>query len=218
MNKPLVIVGLAVGAGVLYLIFKPEARYALENALGGALQANRQQQDYYAQQLAAQQQQQNQRIAGAIAASAAGAGALIASRSGSSTQTSGGMGGVGTAMTAGIAAGAALLTWAIVEKGLFRGGWEGVQGNDLRDKFLNQLVQVYYPGSGVEMQYEAMVRALAEIGIVGSGEPGSSVPNAGQLIKQLYEADSKEEMRAAFAAWDSVFKRAGIDLQIPAIT
>ncbi len=42
------------------------------------------------------------------------------------------------AATAGIGAGVALLSWAIVKKGLFRGGEVGVYTNPMRDNFLLQ--------------------------------------------------------------------------------
>lgn len=42
------------------------------------------------------------------------------------------------ALTFGIGAGAAVLGWAIADKGLFRGGEEGVKVNPARDQFLSQ--------------------------------------------------------------------------------
>ena len=116
----------------------------------------------------------------------------------------------------GVGAAAGAITYGIVELGWGRGGWEGVKGNTIRDRFLDQFVQMFFPGGGVEHQYEAMQKALASIGIVGSGEPGSSTPNAGEMIRRIYEPNTADEMRAAIAAWASLFKqRANVDLILP---
>lgn len=121
-------------------------------------------------------------------------------------------GGIG----AGVGAAVGLIAWGIMDQGWFRGGWEGVKGNTIRDKFLDQFVQTYFPGGGVEMQYEAMVKALESVGIVGDdGYPGSSNPSAGHLIRQIYSADRHDEMRQAFASWAAVFAAKGMRIAIP---
>jgi hypothetical protein len=117
---------------------------------------------------------------------------------------------------AGIGAAATAIAYGVIELGWGRGGWEGAKGNTIRDRFLDQFVQIYYPGGGTEHQFEAMEKALASIGIVGSGEPGSSTPNAGEMIKRIYDPNTADEMRAAISAWASLFKqRANITLIVP---
>src|SRR5262245_9090429 len=78
-------------------------------------------------------------VGGAVAGSGSAAG--LAAQAGLSAGLIG--------ATAGLAAGGLLLSWAIVDKGLFRGGEEGVKVNPARDAFFNSFVQGYYPGAGV---------------------------------------------------------------------
>lgn len=100
-----------------------------------------------------------------------------------------------------------------------RGGYEGITGNELRDAFLDQFVQTYYPGAGIERQYDAMVAALNAIGIVGSGEPGSSVPNAGDMIKMMYSGfDSATEAQRTVENWRKLFSAHGVALAVPPLS
>lgn len=108
---------------------------------------------------------------------------------------------------AGIGAAAGFIAWGITDQGWFRGGWEGVRGNTIRDKFLDQFIQVFYPGAGVDMQYEAMVKALENIGIVG--QPASD------MISRLYAADDASAMQSAIAAWAAAFRARGITIVVP---
>lgn len=193
------LIGLGLLAGAAWLYFRPGAQQQLlggfqqlQDAFTGAAQQARLQ-EQQALQLAMQERQRQQAIAG-TAVGGAGAAASAAF-------------GAASLATAGIAAGASLLAWGIIDQGWFRGGWEGVTGNALRDRFINQFVAVYFPGSGSERQFDAMVRALESIGI--AGEP------ARQMIERLYLADSAAEMQAAIGEWASAFRAKGINIAVP---
>jgi len=221
--NPGMLIGFALIGGALYFLLKPQAAAGLSAALSPLQQAfNTQAQNAavaeqrYLQEQAIAEQKRRQ-LGGVLIGAAGTAGSLILAGGGTAAASggagagaagAGGVAGVGGALAAtGIAAGAALVAWGVVEKGWFRGGWEGVTGNDLRDRFINQFVEVYYPGAGVAMQYEAMVRALAEVGVVGQA--------ASDLIAQLYAADREDEMKAAILAWQKVFFAAGIKIAVP---
>ncbi len=122
--------------------------------------------------------------AGIAAGSAAGAGAAGAGGGGTAAGVAGGIGlGSTIAITGGIA-GAALLTYAIWKKGLFRGGEEALKVNPARDEYFGQFQQQY--GGG---QFESLAAAFADKGVSGD--------IAERLIKALYDADSMKEFQAA---------------------
>jgi hypothetical protein len=134
-------------------------------------------------------------VAGGSGAAATGAGAAGV-----------GMSGAAIAATAGIAAGGVLLTWAIAQKGLFRGGWEGIRGNRIRDVFLQQFVDIYYPGAGSERQYDAMVKAFVDIGEAHRAEG---------MIGVLYRADGENAMKTATRAIADLFVSRGVPISAP---
>jgi hypothetical protein len=216
------VIGLGIVGIALYLYLKPEARHAVQSAAEQTQAAFDRaaaqiRQDAQAREL--EGQQKTARILGTIGSTAATAGGAVAvggsSAGTAAAATAGGIGTAGTIAITGGIGGAAVVAWGVIKKGWFRGGWEGIRGNEARDHFIDQFVYVYFPGAGTERQYDAMVRALSEIGIVGSGEPGSSTPNAGQMIRELYDADSENEMRAAMNHWRDVFAARGIDIAVP---
>lgn len=95
-------------------------------------------------------------IAGSLAAPSVAGGSAAAAGTAATTSTAGG-GAMGFLANpafwtnpwtiAGVGA-AALLTWAIAKKGLFRGGEEGVQVNPKRDKFIAQFGDSSNKGTG----------------------------------------------------------------------
>ncbi len=111
------------------------------------------------------------------------------------------------AATAGIGAGVALLSWAIVKKGLFRGGEVGVYTNPMRDSFLLQFGpggwdmtpgQDGWPTSGAP-KLAAMLSAI-------TGEPDGS-----HYFKALMDAESvQEELIPATRAIKAVLATQGI--------
>lgn len=144
-------------------------------------------------------------VAGALLGSV-GTGTTVATSTATGATAAGGAGLTTIALTAGIAAGGVLLTWAIAQKGLFRGGWEGITGNRIRDVFFQQFIDIYYPGRGSEMQYSAIVQAFIDI---GEGH------RAEAMIGQLYAADTEAEMKAATRAIADLFIAHGVPISAP---
>lgn len=186
-----VLIGLGIVGGVAYWLFRP----------GGDGPALIDQVTNYANQVLGQQhqaaviaQQHQQQIVGTSLAGGANVAAGVVS--GNPNQVAGGIG----QLFQGI------VNWA-------GGGYEGVTGNDIRDRFLDQIVQVYYPGAGTDKQYEAMVRALAEIGIVGGA--------ASAMIDKMYGItpgfgfDSPQAAQSTVEVWFRAFLAKGITLNVP---
>jgi hypothetical protein len=112
------------------------------------------------------------------------------------------------AATAGIGAGVALLSWAIVKKGLFRGGEVGIYTNPMRDNYLLQFGpggwdmtpgQDGWPTSGAP-KLAAMLTAI-------TGEP-----NGSHYFAALMDAESVQtELIPATRAIRAVLASAGVD-------
>jgi len=117
------------------------------------------------------------------------------------TAAAAGAGGLALGAVAGVAAGGVLLAWAIIDKGLFRGGEEGVKVNPARDRFFDAFVQAYFPGAGSERQYDAFVQATIDAGMDGN--------EAAALIKAVYAADTMAELTRAVEAVRAAFQRRG---------
>lgn len=98
-------------------------------------------------------------------------------------------GATGSLALSGYGAAAAVLVWGITQKGWFRGGEEGIYVNPARDKFIQPLIDTYYPGSGSDKQFDAMARALGDAGVNGI--------EAQSIIAQLYAADTMDEFKVA---------------------
>lgn len=109
--------------------------------------------------------------------------------------------------TAGIGAGVALLSWAIVKKGLFRGGEVGVYTNPMRDQFLLQ----FGPGGwdmtpGQDNWPTSGAPKLAAILSAITGEPDGS-----HYFKDLMGAESvQDELIPATRAIKAVLATRGI--------
>lgn len=102
------------------------------------------------------------------------------------------------ALTAGIGGAAAVLTWAIAAKGLFRGGEVGVLVNPARDQFL---LQFGPGGTGPDSGFGRLAAALSEI----TGEP-----NGSHYFQALIGATSKEQLIAATQDIQAVLATQGI--------
>lgn len=112
------------------------------------------------------------------------------------------------AATAGIGAGVALLSWAIVKKGLFRGGEVGVYTNPMRDNYLLQ----FGPGGwdmtpGPDGWPTSGAPKLAALLTVITGEPDGS-----HYFKALMGAESvQNELIPATREIKGVLATRGID-------
>ncbi len=82
--------------------------------------------------------------------------------------------------TIGIGITAGLLTWAIAKKGLFRGGWEGIEGNKRRNKFTGQFGDPSIKGVG-----GADHNLAKKLTAFGQGEGG------GPLMTALHSGNKK---------------------------
>lgn len=89
---------------------------------------------------------------------------------------------LGAAVTAGIAGGVGLLTWAIGARGLFRGGTVGVLINPARDQFM---LQFGPSGTGPGSGFATLAAALSQI----TGEPDGS-----HYFKALIGATTKDQL------------------------
>ncbi len=149
-------------------------------------------------------------IAGTVTTAAISAGAIA--------------GGVAIALTAGIAAGAAILVWGIVKRGWFRGGEEALQVNPARDELIDVTATIPFADKDIvpgvlkvwppirSMMLDG--RQVADLG--ASGIPRSEWSQlryesmvkalhvagvrgepASSVIAQLYAADQMEEFEPA---------------------
>lgn len=138
--------------------------------------------------------------AGGVGVAATGGGAAAGGGAGAGGAAGAG---IGTAATIGITggiAGAALLAWGIAKKGLFRGGWEGIKGNQRRDQ---QLAQWGPPGTGPGSGFANVAAFLTS----KTGEPGG-----GSLFKDLMSGD-KQRFESAQAALVQLAQKAGKKVQ-----
>lgn len=145
---------------------------------------------------------------GGSTAAAAGAAATAASGGAATTgAAAAGIGAAGTiALTGGIA-GAALLTWAVWKKGLFRGGEEALHVNPDRDQFFAQ----FGPPSSSGIPYEAsgahkLAVLLTEI---------THQPNGSPLFAAVQRADTIKDFVAATRAIRDLLATRGIHIQAP---
>jgi hypothetical protein len=104
-------------------------------------------------------------------------------------------------LTAGIGGAVALLSWAIMSKGLFRGGEVGVLVNPARDRFLSQ----FGPG-GTDPQTSGFGRLAAALSEI-TGEPDGS-----HYFKALIGATTKEQLIAATQDIQGVLATIGIQI------
>lgn len=137
-----------------------------------------------------------------------GAGASIAAATlpavlGGGTAAAGGAAGAGTAgagagiglagalTITGVAAGAAILAWGIIEKGWFRGGAEALYVSPARDTYLQAYNQHYgFPPSDPALgDGRGFAQACGEVGMPGY--------EADRLLRRIHAADTKDEWRAA---------------------
>lgn len=149
-------------------------------------------------------------LAGGGAAAAAGSTATAAA-SGGTAAAAGGIGAAGIATIAGVAGGAAILTWAIWKKGLFRGGEEALLVNPDRDQFLLQFGPRWQgEGKGGPTWEESgngrLAALLTELTHVGGGGP---------MWKALAEADTIKEFETATRTIQSFLASKGIHVQAP---
>jgi hypothetical protein len=156
---------------------------------------------------------------GVIGASSAAVGGLLAS--GGSTAAAGagataaatgtGIGVASTIAITGGIAGAALLTWAVWKKGLFRGGEEALLVNPDRDQFLAQPpIRNHPPGPGGTAWEQTDAHKLAAQ-LVEWGQPGGGGP----LWDALMKADTIAEFEPAARAIQRIYAAHGLHLQAP---
>jgi hypothetical protein len=131
------------------------------------------------------------------------------------TRTSG-MGGT-AGLVGAIAAGVGLLTYFIVDRGLFRGGEEGVKTNPARDRFFQQFIDWcaanvpgWAYGTGSSAQQPAAATVLSYV-VDGN--------RADTLIRGVYGAHTVEEYTAAASAMAEALQpwatRYGVRIEIP---
>jgi len=137
-------------------------------------------------------------IVGALAAAGGGTAAAGAAAAGAATGGGGAAaGGIGLAAgvtIAGVAAGAALLVWGIVKKGLFRGGEEALKVNPARDAFIAQFARYDYMRDSRNPPGFYGLASVLEILQTGAGQSSG-------LYGELQRADT---MRAYSAAEDKI--------------
>lgn len=156
---------------------------------------------------------------GAIGASSAAVASLLAGggssaaagASAAGAATGAGVGVATVATIAGAAGGAALLTWAIWKKGLFRGGEEALLVNPDRDQFLAQApIRDHPPGPGGTAWEQTDAHKLAAQ-LVEWGQPDGGGP----LWEALMKADTIKEFVPAAQAIQRIYAEHGIRLQAP---
>jgi hypothetical protein len=115
-----------------------------------------------------------------------GTTATAAPAAGTAGGTAAGVSTVGLGVAGG-AAGAIALGYLIGQKGLFRGGEEGIEVNPKRDAMFKKFVDQF---GGQFSPYESFIKALEQVGVVGE--------RANKLITEVYAADTMAELRAAW--------------------
>lgn len=132
------------------------------------------------------------------------------------TQGTSGFGGQGGLIGA-IIAGAGLLTYAIVDRGLFRGGEEGVKTNPARDRFFQQFINwcaANVPGWSYGTTSAAQQPAAATVlSYVVDGN------RADTLIRGIYASHTIEQYTAAASAMAEALQpwadRYNVRIEIP---
>lgn len=112
------------------------------------------------------------------------------------TRASGMGGGAQGGIIGAVTAAAGLLVWAIVDKGLFRGGEEGVKVNPGRDAFFQQFINwcaTHVPGWSYGTTSAAQQPALATV----FGIAGVDGRQADLFIQNLYAAHTVDAYTAA---------------------
>ncbi len=84
-------------------------------------------------------------------------------------------------------AGAALLTYAIWKKGLFRGGWEGIEGNQKRDQFIGQFGGITALGNALLQKFQSQ----------GVPYPEAEARRQSLIDGMLLKANSRDKFNAA---------------------
>jgi predicted lipid-binding transport protein (Tim44 family) len=131
-----------------------------------------------------------------------GGGGVAATTAGGGTAAGGaGIGLAGALTITGIAAGAAILAWAIIAKGLFRGGEEALKVSPARDEYFNAFnKQLGLPlgNGGDDTALTLGFRRFAESfkAADGGGIPGYEVD---RMLRRIHKADKVTEWQAATA-------------------
>jgi hypothetical protein len=137
---------------------------------------------------------------------AAGAGAATA---GSGAAAGGaGIGLAGALTITGVAAGAAILAWAIIAKGLFRGGEEALKVSPARDEYFNAFNKQLGLPLGDGGHDDALTLGFRTIAgnlraADGGGIPGYEVD---RMLRRIHAADKVVEWQAATADVEQTFR------------
>jgi hypothetical protein len=130
-------------------------------------------------------------VAAATLPALVGGGGTAAAAGSSAAAGGAGLGLAGALTITGVAAGAAVLAWAIISKGLFRGGEEGIHVNPARQEYL-QAFNTHYgfppydPGLG---DGRGFAKACGDVGMPGY--------EADRLLRRIHAADKDAEWKAA---------------------
>jgi hypothetical protein len=137
----------------------------------------------------------------AILGGSAAAGGGAAAAGGSAAGAGAGIGLAGALTITGVAAGAAILAWGIIEKGWFRGGEEALKVNPARDTYLQAYNQHYgFPASDPGLgDGRGFAQACGDVGMPGF--------EADRLLRRLHKADTINEWKAATADATATFEQ-----------
>jgi hypothetical protein len=141
---------------------------------------------------------------GAAAGTAAGTGAAAGAGAAGA-----GIGLAGALVITGIAAGAAILAWAIISKGLFRGGDEALHVSPARAEYLNQYNRALGLPDGSGQDDNALTLGFRTVGSTlfrsadGGGIPGFEVD---RMLRRIHAADHVDEWKAAVADVEATWR------------
>lgn len=137
-----------------------------------------------------------------------GGGAAASSAASGAAAGGAGIGLAGALAITGVAAGAAILAWAIIAKGLFRGGEEALKVSPARDEYFNAFnKQLGLPlGNGgndtaLTLGFRTIAGNLRAAD--GAGIPGYEVD---RMLRRIHAADKITEWQAATADVEQTFR------------
>lgn len=157
-------------------------------------------------------------IAGTVAATAVplltgGGAAAVAGGGGAAAAGAAGIGLTGALAATGVAAGAAILAWGIIQRGWFRGGEEGVKVNPARDAWFDYFIKssslANVPTYGKD--YRAGAQSIQDVRYNAFLEVSrrAHVPEGeiNRILTDVYNADTMREWEAAAKQVEDTYRK-----------